>query len=89
VWENTKLPDGKILIPGVIAHTTNTVEHPELVALRIANFARMVGRENVIASSDCGFSQGAMVPRVHSSIMWAKFRSLSEGAALATKRLWG
>ena len=89
VWENTKLPDGKILIPGVIAHTTNTVEHPELVALRIANFARLVGRENVIASTDCGFSQGAFVPRVHSSIMWAKFRSLSEGAALATKRLWG
>ena len=88
VWENVKLPDGKILIPGVVSHTTNTVEHPELVAWRIKNYARLVGRENVIAGTDCGFSQGAFNPRVHSSIMWAKFRSLVEGAALATKDLW-
>jgi 5-methyltetrahydropteroyltriglutamate--homocysteine methyltransferase len=88
VWENVKLPEGKILIPGVVAHTTNTVEHPELVAWRIKNYARLVGRENVIAGTDCGFSQGAFNPRVHSSIMWAKFRSLAEGAALATKDLW-
>ncbi|MCI0440114.1 MAG: cobalamin-independent methionine synthase II family protein [Chloroflexi bacterium] len=88
VWERVRLPDGKILIPGVIAHTTNTVEHPELVAWRVANFARLVGRENVIAGSDCGFSQGALNPRVHPSIMWAKLRALSEGAALATKQLW-
>ena len=88
VWEDVKLPDGKILIPGVIAHTTNTVEHPELVASRIENFARLVGRENVIAGSDCGFSQGAFRPRVHPSIMWAKLRTLSEGAKLATRRLW-
>lgn len=89
VWEDVKLPEGKRLIPGVVAHTTNTVEHPELVAWRISNFARLVGRENVIASTDCGFSQGAFVPRVHASIMWAKLRTLAEGAALATKQLWG
>jgi 5-methyltetrahydropteroyltriglutamate--homocysteine methyltransferase len=83
-----KLPDGKLLIPGVVAHTTNTVEHPELVAWRISNFARLVGRENVIASTDCGFSQGAFVSRVHASIMWAKLRTLAEGAALATQQLW-
>ena len=88
VWEDVKLPEGKILIPGVIAHTTNTVEHPELVAWRIENFARLVGRENVIAGSDCGFSQGAFRPRVHPSIMWAKFRTLAEGARLASERLW-
>jgi 5-methyltetrahydropteroyltriglutamate--homocysteine methyltransferase len=89
VWEEVQLPDGKLLIPGVVAHTTNTVEHPELVAWRISNFARLVGRENVIASTDCGFSQGAFVPRVHASIMWAKLRTLAEGAALATQQLWG
>ncbi len=88
VWEDVKLPDGKILIPGVIAHTTNTVEHPELVAWRIENFARLVGRENVIAGSDCGFSQGAFRPRVHPSIMWAKLRALADGARLASKNLW-
>ena len=88
VWENVKLPDGKILIPGVVAHTTNLVEHPELVAWRIATYARLVGRENVIAGTDCGFSQGAFTPRVHSSIMWAKLQALTEGAALASKELW-
>ncbi len=88
VWESVKLPDGKILIPGVVAHTTNLVEHPELVAWRIATYARLVGRENVIAGTDCGFSQGAFTPRVHSSIMWAKLQALTEGAALATKQLW-
>ena len=89
VWENARLPDGKILVPGVIAHTTNIVEHPELVAQRIANYARMLGRENVIAGADCGFSQGAFNPRVHPSIMWAKLEALAEGAALATGQLWG
>jgi len=89
VWEETRLPEGKILLPGVVAHTTNTVEHPELVAWRITNFARLVGRENVIAGTDCGFSQGAFNPRVHPSIMWAKLRALVEGAQLATKQLWG
>ena len=72
----------------MVAHTTNLVEHPELVAWRIANYARLVGRENVIAGSDCGFSQGAFTVRVHSSIMWAKLQALTEGAVLATKQLW-
>jgi 5-methyltetrahydropteroyltriglutamate--homocysteine methyltransferase len=88
VWENVKLPDGKILIPGVVAHTTNHVEHPELVAQRIVNYARMLGRENVMAGSDCGFSQGAFTPRVHPSIMWAKLEALAQGAALASQQLW-
>ncbi|MCH8281078.1 MAG: cobalamin-independent methionine synthase II family protein [Chloroflexi bacterium] len=88
VWEETKFPEGKILIPGVIAHTTNTIEHPELVAARIVNFARLVGKENVIAGTDCGFSQRALNPRLHPSIVWAKLRALSDGAALATKQLW-
>ena len=88
VWEETKFPEGKILIPGVIAHTTNTIEHPELVAAPIVNFARLVGKENVIAGTDCGFSQRALNPRLHPSIVWAKLRALSDGAALATKQLW-
>jgi 5-methyltetrahydropteroyltriglutamate--homocysteine methyltransferase len=88
VWEDVKLPEGKILIPGVVAHTTNIVEHPELVAWRITTYARLVGREDVIAGTDCGFSQGAFTPRVHPSIMWAKLQALAEGAALATKQLW-
>ena len=88
VREETKFPEGKILIPGVIAHTTNTIEHPELVAARIVNFARLVGKENVIAGTDCGFSQRALNPRLHPSIVWAKLRALSDGAALATKQLW-
>jgi 5-methyltetrahydropteroyltriglutamate--homocysteine methyltransferase len=89
IWQTTKLPEGKILIPGVVAHTTNIVEHPELVAWRITTYARLVGRENVIAGTDCGFSQGAFTPRVHPSIMWAKLQALVEGAQLATKQLWG
>ena len=88
VWEDVKLPDGKLLIPGVVAHTTNLVEHPELIAWRITTYARLVGRENVIAGTDCGFSQGAFTPRVHHSIMWAKLQALAEGAALATAQLW-
>lgn len=88
VWEDIKFPDGKILIPGVIAHTTNCVEHPELVAERIMRYARIVGRENVIAGADCGFAQGLATARVHPSIMWEKFRMLSEGARLASRRLY-
>ncbi len=88
VWETTKLPAGKVLIPGVIAHTTNAVEHPELVAERIASYARSVGRENVIAGADCGFAQGALYRRVHPSIMWAKLGSLVAGARLASERLF-
>ncbi|MFQ5875675.1 MAG: cobalamin-independent methionine synthase II family protein [Dehalococcoidia bacterium] len=87
VWEDVKLPDGKVLIPGVIAHTTAVVEHPETVAERIMNFARAVGREWVIAGADCGFAQGALYTRQHPTIMWAKFQALAEGARLASERL--
>jgi 5-methyltetrahydropteroyltriglutamate--homocysteine methyltransferase len=89
VWERVRLPDDKILIPGVISHNTNTVEHPELVAQRIETFARLVGRESVIAGADCGFAQGAFYRRVHPSIMWAKLRTLADGARLASARLFG
>jgi 5-methyltetrahydropteroyltriglutamate--homocysteine methyltransferase len=89
VWTTVKLPPDRILIPGVISHNTNAVEHPELVAQRIETFARLVGRENVIAGADCGFAQGAFYRRVHPSIMWAKLSALSEGARRATARLWG
>ena len=88
VWESIKLPAGKILIPGVIAHTTNCVEHPELVAERILRYARLVGRENVIAGVDCGFAQGLATARVHPSIMWEKLRMLADGARLASQHLW-
>ncbi|MGH2586947.1 MAG: epoxyalkane--coenzyme M transferase [Dehalococcoidia bacterium] len=88
VWEDVKLPEGTMLIPGVISHTTNCVEHPELVAERLMNYAKLVGRENVIAGTDCGFAQGAFTQRVHPSIMWEKLRMLSEGARLASQRLW-
>jgi len=89
VFADTKLPDGMLLIPGLIAHTTNHVEHPEYVAQRIVQYANLVGRENVIAGADCGFSQGADLTRTHPSIMWQKFRNLAEGARLASERLWG
>lgn len=88
VWEKAKLPDGAILVPGVISHATNVVEHPELVAERIVRFARLVGRENVAASTDCGFAQGPFHRRVHPSVMWAKLEALAEGARLATRELW-
>ena len=78
VWEDVKLPEGKILIPGVIAHTTNTVEHPKLVKERLLRYARLVGRENVIAGVDCGFAQGAFTARVHPTIAWAKLKALAE-----------
>ena len=89
VWKDVKLPDGKILIPGVISHQTNVVEHPELVAMRIKNYASVVGRENVIASTDCGFAQEQFNRRVHPSIIWAKLEAMAEGARIATKELWG
>ena len=88
VWEDLPLPDGKVLIPGVIAHTTNVVEHPELVAERLVRLAALVGRENVIGGTDCGFAQGPYVRRVHPTIMWAKLEALVEGARLASDRLW-
>jgi 5-methyltetrahydropteroyltriglutamate--homocysteine methyltransferase len=88
VWEDVKLPAGKILAPGFISHSTNVVEHPELIAERIIRFANLVGRENLIASTDCGFAQEQFNRRVHPTIMWAKLESLAEGARLATQKLW-
>jgi 5-methyltetrahydropteroyltriglutamate--homocysteine methyltransferase len=88
VWQDVKLPPGKVLMPGVISHATNIVEHPELVCERIVRLARLVGRENIIAGTDCGFAQSPMYRRVHPSIMWAKLEALAEGARLATKELW-
>ena len=88
VWETAKLPEGRVLIPGVISHATNVVEHPELVAERIVRLAKLVGRENVIAGTDCGFAQGPFHRRVHPSIMWAKLGALVEGARIASKELW-
>jgi 5-methyltetrahydropteroyltriglutamate--homocysteine methyltransferase len=88
VWKEVKLPDGKILVPGVVTHCTNIVEHPELVAQRIERFAECVGRDNVIAGTDCGFAQEELNRRVHPSIMWAKFEAMTEGARIASKRLW-
>jgi 5-methyltetrahydropteroyltriglutamate--homocysteine methyltransferase len=89
VWEKVKLPAGKILIPGVITHHVVTVEHPRVVADRIIRFAQIVGRENVIAGTDCGFAQVDSIRRVHPKIMWAKFEALVEGARLASRELWG
>jgi 5-methyltetrahydropteroyltriglutamate--homocysteine methyltransferase len=88
IWKDVKLPDGKILIPGIISHQTNVVEHPELVAMRIKNYASVVGRENVIAGTDCGFAQGWSMIRVHPEVQWAKLTSLVEGAKLASRDLW-
>jgi 5-methyltetrahydropteroyltriglutamate--homocysteine methyltransferase len=89
LWEKVKLPAGKILIPGVVTHHTTTVEHPKLVAERIVNFAKVLGRENVIAGTDCGFAQAEGIQRVHPQVMWAKLESLAEGARLASQALWG
>lgn len=88
VFEDVPLPEGKVLLPGVISHATNVVEHPDLVAERIVRLAKLVGRENVIASTDCGFAQGPFTRRVHPSIMWAKLEALSMGAKLASSKLW-
>ena len=89
VWEKRKLPNNRILIPGVITHHIVTVEHPRLIADRIVRFAKLVGRENVIAGTDCGFAQVDFIKRVHASVMWAKFEALAEGARIASKELWG
>jgi len=84
VWQDVKLPDGKLILPGVVSHATNVVEHPELVADRILRFANLVGRERVIASTDCGLGG-----RIHPDIAWAKLDTLAQGAALASRQLWG
>jgi 5-methyltetrahydropteroyltriglutamate--homocysteine methyltransferase len=88
VWKDVKMPEGRLLIPGVVSHATNVVEHPELVAERIVRLARLLGRENVIAGTDCGFAQGPFHRRVHPTVMWAKLEALVEGAHLASKELW-
>ena len=89
VWETVRLPDDKVLIPGVVTHASNVVEHPELIAERIIRYAEIVGRERVIAGADCGFSsQATYTPEVDPKVVWAKFRAMAEGARLATARLW-
>jgi len=90
LWERFKLPEGRKILPGVITHSTNVVEHPEVVAERLVNFASVVGRENVIASADCGYSSNASYEAdVPLSVVWEKFKSLSQGAEIASKKLWG
>jgi 5-methyltetrahydropteroyltriglutamate--homocysteine methyltransferase len=88
VWQETPLPEGKILIPGVVSHCIHLVEHPELVAQRIIRFAGVVGRERVIAGTDCGFGTSGAGDEVHPDVAWAKLRALVEGARLASARLW-
>jgi 5-methyltetrahydropteroyltriglutamate--homocysteine methyltransferase len=89
LWESVALPAGKLLIPGVITHASNIVEHPAWIAERLVRFARLVGKENVIAGADCGFSsQASYRTEVHPTVVWAKFEALREGARLATKQLW-
>jgi len=89
LWEDVELPEGKVLVPGVVTHHTNVVEHPELVAQRLVRIAKLIGRENVMGGTDCGFAQGAFLRRVHPTIQWAKLEALAEGARLATKQLFG
>jgi 5-methyltetrahydropteroyltriglutamate--homocysteine methyltransferase len=89
VFEQAKLPAGRKLIPGVVGHASNIVEHPELVADRLTRLAKLVGRENILAGTDCGFAQAPFTNRVHPTIIWAKLEALAEGARLATKQLWG
>jgi 5-methyltetrahydropteroyltriglutamate--homocysteine methyltransferase len=90
LFESVKVPEGKVLVPGVITHASNIVEHPELIAERIIRFARLVGRENVIAGADCGFSSQAMyTTEVHPTVVWAKFKAMRQGADIATEQLWG
>jgi 5-methyltetrahydropteroyltriglutamate--homocysteine methyltransferase len=88
LFEEVKLPEGKVLIPGVLDSTTNYVEHPELVAQRIVRYARLVGRENVLAGSDCGFGTFVGRARVDRRITWAKLQAMADGARLASQQLW-
>jgi 5-methyltetrahydropteroyltriglutamate--homocysteine methyltransferase len=89
LWRTVKLPPGKKILPGVVSHATNIVEHPELIADRLIQFADLVGKENVLASSDCGFAQSPFARRVHPTIMWAKLKSMAQGARMASEHLWG
>jgi 5-methyltetrahydropteroyltriglutamate--homocysteine methyltransferase len=88
LFETVKLPEGKILIPGVIESKSNFIEHPELIANRISNYARLVGRENVVAGSDCGYGTWVGQAAVDPDVVWAKFAALAEGARIATRRFW-
>jgi 5-methyltetrahydropteroyltriglutamate--homocysteine methyltransferase len=89
LWEKLKLADGKVFIPGVITHASNIVEHPELIAERIMRYAKLVGRENVVAGADCGFSsQATYATEVHPTVIWTKFEAMRDGARLASKQLW-
>ena len=89
LFERVKVPEGKVLFPGVITHASNIVEHPELIAERIVRFARLVGRENVMAGADCGFSSQALYStEVHDTVVWEKFKAMRQGADIATGMLW-
>jgi 5-methyltetrahydropteroyltriglutamate--homocysteine methyltransferase len=88
IFEHTRLPDGKVIIPGILDTTTNYIEHPELVAQRLERYAKLVGRENVIAGADCGFGTFAGTPMVHPDIVFAKLASMVEGAQIASRKLW-
>ena len=89
LFETVKVPDGMVLCPGVITHASNIVEHPELIAERLIRFANLVGRENVMAGADCGFSSQALYKtEVHHTVIWEKFKAMREGAQIATKKLW-
>jgi 5-methyltetrahydropteroyltriglutamate--homocysteine methyltransferase len=89
LFEAVKVPDGKVLVPGVVTHASNIVEHPELIAERIVRFAKLVGRDNVIAGADCGFSSQALYnTEVHRTVVWEKFKAMREGADIATRQLW-
>jgi 5-methyltetrahydropteroyltriglutamate--homocysteine methyltransferase len=89
IWEDVTLPEDKVLVPGVVTHHTNVVEHPELVAQRLVRLAGVVGRDRVQGGTDCGFAQGAFIHRVHEEIQWAKLSSLAEGARIASSKIWG
>lgn len=90
LFERVKVPQGKVLVPGVVTHASNIVEHPEWIAERLMRYAKLVGRENVIAGADCGFSSQALYKtEVHPTVVWEKFKAMRQGADLATKELWG
>jgi 5-methyltetrahydropteroyltriglutamate--homocysteine methyltransferase len=89
VWKSARIPDDKVLVPGLLTSTSNYVEHPELIAQRVEQFADIVGRERVIAGTDCGFGTFAGIGKMDAEISWRKLASLAEGAARATDRLWG
>jgi 5-methyltetrahydropteroyltriglutamate--homocysteine methyltransferase len=88
IWEDVKLPDDKVVVPGVVTHQTEMVEHPELVAQRLVRLAKLVGRERVMAGTDCGFAQESTTRRLPVWTQWAKLEALVEGAGLASRQLW-